>query len=262
MTAEWLPALAKAASDPGLLKEVYGDLAKPGVSQVGKALGTVLGLGNTCLWPIQLLNERARVVLEMNLESLRQRLASLPHEKVVAISPEVGVPAAEKLSYVTDVDLRELYINLLAKAANIDMANQAHPGFVNVINSLSPDEAILLKQLANPDVTPYVGAKFLNPSTQHFHQIVEVHIAIDERAPLRFPWNLPAYISNLEGLGLINVSLSFKASDFSQYGKLEGDLRERYKHMTAPEGFTQLAFDQGRILVTRYAKLFLSACLS
>ncbi len=29
MPAEWLPALAKAASSEGLLKAIYGDLAKP-----------------------------------------------------------------------------------------------------------------------------------------------------------------------------------------------------------------------------------------
>jgi len=45
---------------PGLLKEIYGDLAKPGVSQVGKALSTVVGLGNTILWPVALLNERQK----------------------------------------------------------------------------------------------------------------------------------------------------------------------------------------------------------
>jgi len=39
-----------------LIKEIYGDLAKPGVTQVGNALGTVIGLLNTCLSPIKYLN--------------------------------------------------------------------------------------------------------------------------------------------------------------------------------------------------------------
>ena len=33
-----LPILKEASQVPGLFKEIYGDLAKPGVSQVGKAL--------------------------------------------------------------------------------------------------------------------------------------------------------------------------------------------------------------------------------
>jgi hypothetical protein len=30
---------------PAVLKEVYGDLAKPGAQQVGKAVSTIVGLG-------------------------------------------------------------------------------------------------------------------------------------------------------------------------------------------------------------------------
>ncbi len=90
MTAEWLPSLAKAAGDQGLLTQLYGDLAKLGVSQVGKALSTVLGLGNTILWPVQLLNERARITLEINLESYREKVSKIPEDKVNEVPPEVG----------------------------------------------------------------------------------------------------------------------------------------------------------------------------
>ena len=260
MPVEWLPALAKAANDPGLIKEIYGDLAKPGVAQVGKALSTVIGLGNTCLWPIQLLNERARIALDANLESFRKRLAKIPEEKIVPASPELGVPIAEKISYVTDNDIRELYLNLLAKACNSDTIGLAHPSFLNIINSISPDEAMLLRQLSQNTVTPYVGMKYSNPNSQHFHQVVEVHIKTDEQAKLTYPWNLPAYISNLEGLGLLDVSLAYKSPAFAEYVALEAELRDRYKDAKGPEGFTVLAFDQGRILTTQYARLFFNAC--
>ncbi len=261
MPAEWIPALAKAANDPGLIKEIYGDLAKPGVAQVGKALSTIIGLGNTCLWPIRLLNERARIALDSNLESFRERLSTVPEDKINPVSPELGVPIAEKLSYVTDKDIRELYLNLLTKACNTDTVGLAHPSFLNIINSISPDEAVLLRQLGQKNVTPYVGLKYSNPNSQHFHQVIEVHIALDEQTKLSFPWNLPAYISNLEGLGLIDVSLAFKFPIYSEYAALEAELRETYKDAKGPEGFTVLSFDQGRILTTQYSRLFLSACL-
>ena len=136
MSAELLTALAIAATQRELLTQLYGDLAKPGVAQVGKALSTVLGLGNTILWPIQLLNERARIRLESNLERFRQKVSQIPLEKVTPVAPEIGVPIAEKLSYVADRDLRELYTNLLAKASNVDTVSQAHPSFVNVLRNL------------------------------------------------------------------------------------------------------------------------------
>jgi hypothetical protein len=56
MADPMLPMIVKSiASVPELMKEIYSDLAKPGVSQVGKNLGCILGLGNTALYPIYLL---------------------------------------------------------------------------------------------------------------------------------------------------------------------------------------------------------------
>lgn len=136
MTNGWLQVAQEALKIPGLLVEIYGDLAKPGVKQVGKALGTVLGLGNTVLWPIHWANEHSRLYLEKNLEEYRVLLEHVPEEKIVPVAPEIGVPIAEKLTYVRDVKLADLYVTLLAKASNIDTISEAHPSFVNVINNL------------------------------------------------------------------------------------------------------------------------------
>jgi hypothetical protein len=119
---------------------------KPDVSQVGKALGTVLGLGNTILLPIYLLNERTRLVVESNLEKYRLTLKNVHEAEIVPVRPEVGVSILEKLMYVTDDELSDFYINLLSKASTVQTAGLAHPGFIHIINCLSPDEAILLKR--------------------------------------------------------------------------------------------------------------------
>lgn len=115
MPDSMLPILKEASQTPGLLKQLYGDLARPGVAQVGKALSTVLGLGNTILWPLSLLNEKAKIALEHNLEKYRKQLEGVPEEKIIPVSPEVGVPVSEKLSYISDNELSDLYTNLLAK---------------------------------------------------------------------------------------------------------------------------------------------------
>jgi hypothetical protein len=78
------------------------------ITQVGKALGTVLGLGNTILLPIHLLNERARLILENNLEKYRLSLKDVPEVEILPVRPEVGVPILEKLAYVSDDELSDL----------------------------------------------------------------------------------------------------------------------------------------------------------
>ncbi len=110
MSDSSLTLLKEAAQIPALLKEIYGDLAKPGVSQVGKALGSVLGLGNTILWPVTLLNERARIALEKNLEKYREQIKDIPNEELTEVPPELGVPIVEKLSYVTNEELSKTQV--------------------------------------------------------------------------------------------------------------------------------------------------------
>ena len=58
-----------------LLKEIYGDLAKPGVQNVGIALSAILGLGITIMWPIMWANERTKIALEHNLLKYKTRIA-------------------------------------------------------------------------------------------------------------------------------------------------------------------------------------------
>lgn len=260
MLIESVHAIAKAASSEGLLKELYGDLAKPGVVQVGTALATILGLGNTVLWPIQLLNERARVALVVNLEQFRKKLVAMPEEKVAAVPPEVGVPIVEKLSYVTDVDLRELYGNLLAKASNTDTQSEAHPSFVNVINNLSPDEAQLLKHFRRQKNVAFVSAAFHDGTKRHTWEVEEMYFELDEDIKLMFPANIPAYISNLEGLGLLRISkVDFPVVE-RWYESIEAHLHERFKDTSRPPNYPEFSTERGRISVTKYGWLFLHAC--
>ena len=109
MADEITEIVSKIVGVPELLKEVYGDLAKPGVSQVGKALSAVLGLGNTVLYPLHLINEKTRITLESNLQKYREKLKNIPDEKIIPVPPEIGVPIAETVSYThLDVYKRQL----------------------------------------------------------------------------------------------------------------------------------------------------------
>ena len=51
----------KRHSRPRVSKKKSTVIVQPGVGGLGKALETVLGLGNTILWPIALVNERSRI---------------------------------------------------------------------------------------------------------------------------------------------------------------------------------------------------------
>ncbi len=60
-------------------------------------------------------------------------MENLSEEQICEVAPEVGVPVVEKLAYVTNQELSEMYVELLAKASQTQEANAAHPSFANII---------------------------------------------------------------------------------------------------------------------------------
>lgn len=258
MPNDWVQVVHQALKVPGLLVEIYGDLAKPGVQQAGKALGTVLGLGNTVLWPIHWANERSRIYLERNLDNYRARLERIPLDEIVAVPPEIGVPIAEKLTYVRDTKLADLYINLLAKASAADTASKAHPSFVNVINNLSPDEAQLLELFIGARDLEFVTAKWQGPGIYSFAG--DLLVAPQHFSNLAFPQNVSAYFANLAGLGLVAINHGRPKADISVYATLEPHWRAQFPPDKAPGPDRTLVLERGVITSTEFGVLFIAAC--
>jgi hypothetical protein len=202
MSNQWLELAKEAMKLPALLPEIYGDLLKPGVKQVGLALETVFGLCNTVLLPLAIGNERARIALKRNLEKYRKRLEAVPEDEITTVRPEIGVPILEKLSYVTDDELSDMYVNLLANASTINTAQFAHPAFVHIINNLSPDEALLLKEVDRRglDPIPFLSARWIRKEPREYIEFAPMLSKLEVVVPLAFPQNLLAYFSNLAGL--------------------------------------------------------------
>ncbi len=229
----------------GLLKEIYIDLARPGVSQVGKAIGAVLGLGNTVLWPLHLLNERARIALEANLDRYRRRLENAPVEQVEPVPPEIAVPILEQLSYVSDGTLSEMYAGLLANASLRGHQQNIHPTFIRILASLSPDEALLLQQLLAKPVGYALTRKTFHPSgtkrcTLRFSGISR---------PLTFPDMTQIYLINLSSLGLVSgVDPAALSVELNLANRMDGDSSEE----THSSG--------GTAALTKLGRLFLVAC--
>ncbi|EGR0111434.1 DUF4393 domain-containing protein [Vibrio vulnificus] len=244
------------SGENGLLKEVYGDLAKPGVKQVGKALETVLGLGNTVLIPIQLLNAKGKYVVKSNLNKYREKLESSNTDDIVQVAPEVGVPILEKLTYVTNEELVNLYTELLAKASSKSNCGMAHPNFVNVINSLSPDEALLIGALKGKKSIPFVD-KTLKRSTGQYHIIQPMITKLEDTAGLTFPQNTKAYISNLEALGLLNVRRDVWLNDEQVYT----ELGQRHEVHVNEGSEYQPGTEKGVIEITNLGTMFIDSCV-
>lgn len=245
---------------PAMLKEIYGDLAKPGVQQVGKALSTVIGLGNTMLWPVALLNEKAKISLEQNLNKYREKLEKVPEEEVCEVPPEVGVPIAEKLSYVTNQELSEMYTELLANASQKSKANLAHPSFVNAINNMSPDEAILLKSIKGMPGIPFIEVRLSTKGKSEWQTLDSMKAGLPCLSDLQYPRNIHAYISNLEGLGFFQIRQDIYMVGENIYEPLENHAKAAFAQIESHLQDQEIIFQRGKVEITPFARLFINAC--
>ena len=263
MSDPFIEIAREASKLSGLLPKIYDDLAKPGARQVGKALETVLGLGNTILWPMAWANARAKIALERNLERYRESMASTPLEEVIPVPPELGVPIAEKLAYVRDPSLAELYIRLLNTASNSKTVHRAHPSFVNVINNLAPDEARLLEFLRKNHNLPFLHAIASDTEDRSFVSLEDFILPQRVTALFDFSTNIAVYLSNATGLGLIDVKRGSALRNTKEYETMMDDKRGMLEHYMQKHRNLKrhvLKYEKGIITVTEYGHLFLLAC--
>lgn len=202
-----LGALGTAATvafkSPELLKELYGDIAKPGVSQVGKAIGTILGLGNTILIPLRLLSETGRAFEQKSFEEIADRFKHIPDADIVTPPPEIALPILENLSQTIDPTLRAMFIELLAKASTAQGVDLVHPSFSQVISSITPQEAIVINDFKGHTYKPLVSINLVKANGSGRNTIHD--LIMNPPIGIKDAHNLPLYISNLMGLGVIEV---------------------------------------------------------
>jgi hypothetical protein len=262
--------IVKAAASASA-KELYKDIAHPALSRLGRALGSALDL---TLLPVHLAAypaQRVLLILRANLKRLSERLMRIDEAKVQQAANEIAVPALQKLSFVDDDSIRQMYIELLGKASDSTLDSVAHPSFLRVIESLSPDEARILPyyrdHLSIPCIyfrivfvqTPLEGGQAAPFSVEGIDATPDL-TGIERAIELRFPQNMPLYLTNDVALGLLvrqDNPLSDKEKYYAPLEDMYAGLREalhkrghggrQYPLMTVQRHFNVTPFGQAFI---------------
>lgn len=81
-------------------------------------------------------------------EELKEDISKIPQNKLVEPDIQVIAQALESAKYcVEKKELRKMYVNLISSSLNNDTNNYVHPSFPNIIKQISPEDALLLKQI-------------------------------------------------------------------------------------------------------------------
>ncbi|WP_412160837.1 DUF4393 domain-containing protein [Curtobacterium flaccumfaciens] len=167
-------------------------------------------------------------VVEGIADDLARKLHDIPEEDLQPPKRSVAGPAFEGLGHVIDEpDLRELYLELLARAVDGKYAEAAHPSFVEVIRQLTSEEALLLRaylsRMSGTGNFPIVTLQSTDQTGQSIERLYS-HL-LDFRStntgePVRNE-SIPTYVDNWIRLGLVEVHYDAYLADPNSYEWVE-----------------------------------------
>ncbi len=213
---------AKAVAELAKSVPIYQDAIQPAAKEAGKSLHLVARAVNAALTPVEGLVWGVEKIRDFVRERVAAKLDNVPPEDVQQPKPHIAVPAIEALRYTgAESDLAELYANLLATSMDKATAYRAHPGFVDMIKNMSPDEARIMKFLATSGSQPLVNVKAIQKEGGGF-QIVHRHLSlIGIKATCDHVPLAATYLDNLVRLGLIEIPSTRRIKSDDPYKEIE-----------------------------------------
>ena len=140
-----------------IIPELYKDGAKPTIIETGKTLSIIPQTINAALVPLRKWIIGREYSFKETEALLAKKLEKVKLENIVEPEAYIAVPAIQSISYcMNNEELRNLYANLLANSMNKDIKDNVHPSFVNIINQMSPMDAIIFKIICESGVRPLI----------------------------------------------------------------------------------------------------------
>ena len=176
------------------------------VKQADEALSTVFGLFNTLMLPFKMANLFAQQKWEKFQEDMERKTADTPAENLQSPPLLIAGPTLEALKYAYDeVQLRDMYENLLASAMDTRWVDKTHPAYVKAINQMSATDAQIFKKTVQYNQFRCIGVKFTIPETDLMYTNGMPQYYVSELTDLLDPFAVSASLVNLQRLGLIDI---------------------------------------------------------
>jgi len=196
---------------------------------------------------------------------VEEKLSSIPQRFIEPPKPRIAVPTLQNASITEEREVRELYANLLANSMNKVVKNGIHPGFVEIIKQLSPDEAKILKYMHMHSSIPTITLRYEDKNGGGIDAIKNFS-NIGEITNCEMPDNAPMYFNNMVRLGLL-----YDADGMSSFtDKTHYDPLKKHPKITnyakndiaKAKGFEKFNFSESIIGLSEYGKRFCEICIS
>ena len=197
-------------------------------------------------------------------QMVTEKLKNVPADCIVPPTARITVPTIQKASITEEPEIRELYANLLTNSMNAVVKNGVHPGFVEIINQLSPDEAKILRYFSGHQTIPTVTLRAENENHEGV-DVIKNFSDIGEKSGCEDRYNLNKYFDNLIRLGLIGSAESMSSlTDKTKYEPLKvHPIMEQYKKgvENRPEPYNKAELNESFLYLTDFGKEFCGICI-
>lgn len=256
---------AISESNAEIVKEVYSDVAKPLVQPAGEVAGLIPRAVKAALAPLEKWILQREYNIAETKKLLEEKLKNVKPENITPPEAHVAVPALQYLSYCMDnEELRDMYANLLANSMNSVIKKGVHPGFVEIIKQLSPDEAKVMKYFAKTPIVPTITVRY-ETSEGGYIDKVKNFSNIGELSGCEQPLDINLYFDNLIRLGLLEASHLSHLTDKKHYEPLKSHpVIEAFsdQSIVTKNGYLKSTLEEGFMARTDFGEAFCNICLS
>ncbi len=196
-------------------------------------------------------NDARHALLE--LTGLEDPVEDDPRRPTRATGTSAGRRATDRASVP---ELRRRGAELLRRSADVEEEVETHPSYARILDNLAPDEARVLRLLAEAGPQPQVDVRTASPIPGNSELVASGLSMIGSLAGCRYVERVPAYLNNLFRLGLVWFSEE-ELDDRSAYQVLEA----QPEVIAAVESVRRARTVRRSVELTPFGRDFVATCL-
>ncbi len=241
---------AKALGLSELLPEVYRDMLQPAARELGDGLSTIAKAVKISLAPLEAGIWGYEQIKEWLSIRVTRIIADRKIKKIEKPPLSIAGPLVFQLIFAQDEpELKELYASLLSSAMD-PRETSAHPSFVFIIQQLTPDEARILKYIAQLDGK---WPSLSENSAAKGYEELSISLKFKnwcEKAGVTKIGRSDAYMDNLVRLRILHhisgTDAKYEPAGYNRYGDYEAYISNN---------------EYALVELTAFGRLFLDACI-
>lgn len=234
--------------------------------QLGKAALTVSETVNTLLLPFAAVNygvKKAKAYFTEKFEiEIKDKLGQIPPENVIEPKASIAAPTIQALAYShEEIDLKEMYLNLLSTAMDDRHSQDAHPAFVEIVKQMTSEDATIAKLLLPWKTGIPIARIKLEFKPEGNYRTLLNHLlngTNNVSGAVESP-RLPVTLDNFIRLGLITIDYTSRVHGDENYDWVENRPEVlRYKAKHAGED-AEVTHEKGILEITAFGRQFSEA---